>query len=284
MLSMIRIVLKKILPPIFIDIINIFRKKESNNNIQWKGDYKSWKEAMLDCSGYDSPNILEKCKVSVLKVKNGEVAYERDSVTFVDIQYSFPLLAGLQRAALENSGKLSVIDFGGSLGSSYFQNKDFLSSTKQLNWSVIEQNEFVQCGKENFEDDKISFYYSIEECLKHQTPNVIILSSVLQYLENPFKWIDTFKELDIEYIIVDRTSFVDHDNDILTVQNIPLSIYEASYPCWFFHLEKFKEKFKEKYSEIASFNSFADTNIIFIAENKKAYWKGFLFKKNKSVC
>jgi putative methyltransferase (TIGR04325 family) len=278
---MLRIVLKKVLPPIFIDLINIFRKKESNNNIQWKGDYKSWKEAMLDCSGYDSPNILEKCKVSLLKVKNGEVAYERDSVTFDEIQYSFPLLAGLQKVALEHEGKLSVLDFGGSFGSSYFQNKEFLSNIHQLKWSVIEQDKFVTCGKENFEDDKLHFYYTIEECLKEQVPNIIILSGVLQCLENPYDWIKNFKKLDIEYIVVDRTTFVENETDILTVQSVPLSIYEASYPCWFFNFENFENTFLDKYSRVAIFDSFADTSKIYLSKKKKAYWKGILFKKNK---
>ena len=32
-------------------------------------------------------NVLEKCKNALLKVKNGEAAYERDSVLFNQIQY-----------------------------------------------------------------------------------------------------------------------------------------------------------------------------------------------------
>ena len=45
-------------------------------------------------------------------MKNGEAVYERDSVLFDEIQYSWGLLAGLQKAALENDGKLCVLDFG----------------------------------------------------------------------------------------------------------------------------------------------------------------------------
>ena len=59
------------------------------------------------------------------KVKNGEAVYERDSVLFDEIQYSWGLLAGLEKAALEHDGKLCVLDFGGSLGSTYYQNKQF---------------------------------------------------------------------------------------------------------------------------------------------------------------
>jgi hypothetical protein len=37
----------------------------------------------------------------------------KSSVLFDEIQHSFPLLAGLLRAALENDGVLIVFDFGG---------------------------------------------------------------------------------------------------------------------------------------------------------------------------
>ena len=39
-------------------------------------------------SGYDSQLILDKVLTSTLKVKNGEAAYERDSVLFDEIQYA----------------------------------------------------------------------------------------------------------------------------------------------------------------------------------------------------
>ena len=123
--------LKSVIPPILISCYRkIFPKKEKIG--MWSGNYTSWQEAKANCTGYDAANILEKCKNALLKVKNGEAAYERDSVLFNQIQYSWGLLAGLQKAALENNGNLCVLDFGGSLGSTYFQNKAFLSSLKKL--------------------------------------------------------------------------------------------------------------------------------------------------------
>ena len=72
-------------------------------------------------------------------MKRGEAVYERDSVIFDHIEYSFPVLCGLLRAAVEDDGKLNVLDFGGSLGSSYYQKKGFLAVCKHLRWSIIEQ-------------------------------------------------------------------------------------------------------------------------------------------------
>src|ERR1700712_2624661 len=86
----------------------------------WSGNYNSWQEAEQQCVGYDADNILEKIKVATLKVKNGDAVYERDALLFDSIQYSWPLLANLLWIAGKKTSRLSVIDFGGSLGSSYF--------------------------------------------------------------------------------------------------------------------------------------------------------------------
>lgn len=81
---------------------------------------------MILCKGYDSHKILDKCKRATLEVVNGNAVYERDSVLFDAIQYSWGLLAGLQYAAICTNNKLNVIDFGGSLGLTYHQNSNFL--------------------------------------------------------------------------------------------------------------------------------------------------------------
>ena len=255
--------LKSVLPPI---LLNIYRKlKQRNISVKsmemevsqygWSGNYDNWEDAKKNCSGYESDNILNKVKNSLLKVKNGEAVYERDSVLFDEIQYSWGLLAGLQRAAIEYNGKLCVLDFGGSLGSSYFQNRSFLGSLKELTWCIVEQPHFVDCGKVNFENDQLCFFYTIEECMAKHKPNVLLLSGVLQYLANPYGWIECFINLNIPYIIIDRTAFIENGNNILTVQKVPPSIYEASYPAWLFNKIMFLNYFEKKYNFLCEFDS-----------------------------
>src|SRR5690606_1701818 len=106
--------------------------------------------------------------------------FERDSMLFDEVHHSFPVLAGLLRAAAENAGSLSVLDFGGSLGSSYYQCKDFLAVIRELQWSVVEQEHFVRAGREEFSTDRLNFFYSIAECVESAAPNVALLSGVLQ--------------------------------------------------------------------------------------------------------
>jgi putative methyltransferase (TIGR04325 family) len=244
--------------------------------VLFSGNYNSWNEVKEIAEGYDSAHILEKCKTSLLKVKNGEAVYERDSVLFDEIQYSWPLLAGLQRVALENKGNLCVMDFGGSLGSTYYQNKEFLNTLNKLEWCIVEQKEFVDCGKKYFEDEQLKFYYTVEKCISDHKPDVLVLSGVLQYLEKPYEWIEKFIALKIPYIIIDRTTLVKSERDILTVQNVPEGIYKASYPAWFFNIDRFIEQFKN-YATLASFDTHQGV-VIHLENGLTSTYKGYILK------
>ncbi len=268
--------IKKLLPSFVLKLFRLFLLKKENVEV-WSGNYKSWEDAKAECTGYNDELILEKCKESLLKVKNGDAVYERDSVLFDKIQYSWGLLAGLQKVAIENKGKLSVIDFGGSLGSTYYQNINFLSTT-DVSWSIIEQENFVKCGIENFQDNQLKFYYSIVDCLKVESPNVIVLSSVLQYLDKPCEWIDKFLLVGTPYIILDRTSFIESESELLTIQNVPSSIYKASYPAWFFNKKKLIERFVG-YELLAEFDNHFTND--YKVNGHRTYWRGIIFKKLK---
>jgi putative methyltransferase (TIGR04325 family) len=237
----------------------------------WHGNYGSWNDAKSVCSGYESSEILEKVKNSLLHVKAGHYAFERDSVLFSDAEFSFPLLSSLMWIAAHNNGKLKVLDFGGSLGSTYYQNKMFLDSISEVAWCIVEQPEFVKTGKEYFEDERLHFFCSIDECLKSFPVNVVLLSSVLQYLEEPYILIDQIKLRNIKYVIIDRTPFIE-GTDRITVQKANPRIYKASYPCWFFNKKKFIDKLSLDYNLVVEFDALDKANI-------RSEFKGFVFKK-----
>ena len=64
----------------------------------WFGEYKTWEGAENFSTGYDAIEIIQKVRESALKVKNDAAVYERDSFIFDEIQYSWPILAGLMFA------------------------------------------------------------------------------------------------------------------------------------------------------------------------------------------
>ncbi|MDP3444563.1 MAG: methyltransferase, TIGR04325 family, partial [Ignavibacteria bacterium] len=244
-------IVKAFTPPILVSAI----KNSSLIKSGWHGNFKTWEEAKSKTTGYDSAIILDKVRDSINRVKEGLSVYERDSVIFDTIQYSWPLLTGLMMAAARDGGKINVLDFGGSLGSTYYQNKKFLAHFNDVVWSIVEQEHFVKIGKESFENSILKFYPTITDCIKEQSPNVIVLSSVIQYLENPYHFIDSLiDETQANFILIDRTPFSTEER--IAIQTVPSSIYKASYPCRIFNLEKFKNQFSEKgYSFVEEFDA-----------------------------
>ena len=240
----------------------------------WYGNFPNWESAKKKTKGYDDGLILEKVKSSLLKVKNGDAVYERDSVLFDNVEYSWEILAGLMWIAAQNKGALNLIDFGGSLGSTYYQNKSFLDSLDSVSWNIVEQHNFVKEGIDSFENDRLKFYDSIEECITNNTQelNCILLSCVLPYIEKPFELLDEIFKYKIKYIIIDRTGFTKNGKTRLTIQKVPTKIYNASYPCWFFHEKEFTMFFeKNGYEQIACFTNQDQVNI-------PSVYKGFIYK------
>ncbi len=244
----------------------------------WFGNYKSWAEAEKLCTGYNAENILETVKNAVLKVKNGDAVYERDSVLFDKIQYSQPLIDAFKKIAQENDQLLHITDFGGSLGSSFFQNRSFLGDLRELKWSVVEQKHFVDSGKKFIEDVQLKFYYTIDEVLTVQKSQILFLSSVIQYFEKPYELIEKCLSYNFDYIIIDRTAFLESDKERITVQIVPESIYKASYPAWFFNKKKFVNAFLEKYELVREFDSKFDPREQ-LEDNIWSFRMGFVFKK-----
>lgn len=234
-----KIFLKKVLPPILLDI---YRKFISRHNNLFLGGYVNWMDAVSDSSGYSADNIFSKVLSASLAIKNCNDRYERDSVIFEGNDYPWTILGPLLWFANHNKGGLSVLDYGGALGNIYFRSLKVLGSISGLNWSVVEQEKYFEAGKEYFENDKLSFYKNIDDFFNSRSADVGLFSSSLQYLDNPYQVIQNLIKFKIKYLIIDRTPFYDGENDKVIVQKVPKNIYLGSYPMWIFSKGKF-EKF-----------------------------------------
>jgi len=255
--------IKLVCPPLIINIYKYFNERNT-----FTGNYSFWGDALKECTGYETGLIIERVKNSILKVKNGEALFERDSVIFNKEDYNFPLLSTLMYVSSIYKNELRIIDFGGSLGSTYFQCRKFLNILEYVEWSIVEQSNFVECGMEYFNEKPIDFFYSMEECLKVHKKDVLLLSSVIQYLDKPYEYLEKLFTHKIPYIIIDRTPFFDN-LDRITIQKVPCEIYNASYPAWFFNHTKFLNVVKEKYDIVFEWDSFETWNLKdTIAQNK----------------
>jgi putative methyltransferase (TIGR04325 family) len=246
---------------------------EMTEQAEFSGDYASWAEAASESTGYYANEILEKILSATLAVKTGKAVAQRDGVLLEKIPYNFPLIAMLLRAALEDGNRLDVLDFGGSLGRSYFDSRGFLQGVAAFNWSIIEQPHFVAAGRANLACSHLHFYETIEECLQERSPNVVILSGVLQYLPDTWGTLQALLDLHSRYLFVDRTQFLNSESDRLTVQHVPAWIYEASMPARLLSETKFLRSVEDSgYQVIAEFPPIDDYN----PPGADALYKGFI--------
>jgi putative methyltransferase (TIGR04325 family) len=243
--------------------------------IRFEGGFDSWEEACTYCTGYDAENILAKVLAASLQVKRGEAAFERDSVLFDEIEYEWPVVAGLLGVAVRNGGLLSVLDFGGSLGSSYFQNRELLKTLPTVRWNVVEQSHYVKAGQTYIQDEQLRFYPSIHECLTENQINVILLSSVLQYLPDPANLFLSLLAVGADSVILDRTIINHSTSDRIYVQHVPPSIYTASYPCRSLSESRLLAAASDRYQLNADFPSLCFPAL----ESIESEFKGYLLRR-----
>lgn len=261
--------IKQFIPPIVLSLLRKSRK------YGWKGDYANWQSAIQHSTGYNASNILQKVKEAILKVKAGEAVYERDSILFDRIEYSWPLLSSLMWVAAKNNNSLNVLDFGGSLGSTYFQNRKFLNELRHVEWNIVEQEDFVTTGRDCIGNETLQFFYTIDECIERKgKPDILVLSCTLPYIEKPYELIRELLNYKIPHIIIDNTFFNYEERDRMTLQKVPPSIYPASYPCWFLSYEKLKELVAGKYVIVSEHLN--DSKILL--DGNPVQYRGFLAK------
>ena len=139
-----------------------------------------------------------------------------------------------QQVAAENGNRLSVLDFGGALGSTYQLCRGGMANLRELEWSIVELPAHVICGQREFADAVLRFYPTIPDCLRERRPTVLLLSGVLQCLAEPWAFLREAASFGFDWIILDRTPFIEATRDRLTVEVVSPRIYPASYPAWFF--------------------------------------------------
>ncbi len=281
-----RAILRELCPPVIPRLVRGLRPSPGDappdGAIMFSGDYRSWEDAERASTGYADREILARTRAAMLKVRNGEAAFERDSVTFQVMEHRFPLLARLLRAAVAREGRLSVVDFGGALGGGVSsRGRGFLSVIKELRWSIVEQPAHVACGQTEFADDQVRFYLSIEDCLPRRAAEDLLLTSgVLQYLPRPYAALEDLLAHGVEHVIVDRLAFLRRNQDRLTIETVPEVIYRASYPAWFLSETTFRQTVGDAgYTLIADFDAL-DTCA---PDNERAYYKGFLLEKTRDL-
>lgn len=255
-------------------IKGVFAKK-GHEMVMFQKKIASFEIARNMCEGYEADQIFNKIKKAALEVKNGKACYERDGYLFYERDYYLQLIAILLGIYLER-GKLQVIDYGGSLGSTYFQNRDKLVPyVDELNWNIVEQKHFVEWGRKNLEDDFLKFFYSINEI---DVCNCVLFGSSLQYLENYREILSELSNRGVEYIIVDRVPV--SNESWISLEYVHEPIYEAVYPALIFE-ECGLTGLMEKLGYVLEMKWVKDVGESWQLGNKLIKEKSFFFFKRK---
>ena len=150
-----------------------------------------------------------------------------------------------------------------------------MNTLPQISWNVIEQANFVEAGQKHFQNKQLKFFKTIEDSLADNTPNVILLSSVLQYLPDPGETIDSLKGINCEVIIIDRTIVNSSNINRAYIQHVPASIYKASYPCYSLSEQWLIKKIGNNFEMPIEFPSI-DFPVLHHIDSE---FKGYIFKK-----
>lgn len=258
--------IKLITPPIFIAALRKLFRRDSIKFVT----QPTWEIAIQNSEGYDSESLIEKTKKSAMQVAKGLANYERDSVVFDEIHYSFPLLASLLFVAANNNS-LRVIDFGGSFGTTLQQNRKFFSNLRiKYDWRIVEQPLIVEIGQKEFSGNQLNFYTSIDEAVKDGF-DVIVFSGSLCYVSDPYSYLDKAISVNSQYIVFDRTPIQKGVCDTFAIQYTPASIYKASYPIRNFSHKILTEKLNSHYDLVEEWKCDLQPDINTVS-------MGFLFK------
>ena len=240
------------------------------------GPFPDWASACQVSRGYDDPAILERVLSASRAVRDGHAVYERDSFLFDTIQYAWPMLSGLLWVAAREGGRLRVMDIGGSLGSSWFQNRRFLSRLGEVNWGVVEQPAFVAAGQREFEVGPLRFFDRIDACVSAMHPDVVLLSGSLPFVEHPWAMLEELLASPARYLLIDRTPFSTRCEDDIMVEHVPPEIYPASYACRIFSESKFLSWAEPHFEVIETFDA-----LDAIPTPLPARWRGLLLARRE---
>ena len=224
--SRVRRIARDLLPPAVVRGLSA----RSSGGLVFQDGFGSWADAAAAAGGYDAQAILDQVRTATDEVVAGRSAMERDGVLFDRVELRWPVAGPLLWQAAVHHGSLRVVDFGGSLGSTYRQLSS-LTDRLDVRWAIVEQPAFVDAGA-GYADGRLSFHPTIADAVAAVSPTVALLSSVLQYLPDPHAVLADLASSGIEAIVLDRMPMTDAPADRPAVEHVPPQIYAGSYATW----------------------------------------------------
>ena len=197
----------------------------------------SFANAQAQSTGYDDEAINSQAVAAATAVIEGRGAFERDGVLFAEPDPRIPVVNALN-TAVRGMQALRVLDIGGGLGSSFWQNKDHLE-VDAIEWHIVEREELITLAR-TLPEHPVRYRSDLETALT-ESWDAIVLSSVLQYLPAPHALLRQASTSDCHTVIIDRTPMHPDGEDVASIQRVPAHIYPGSYPAWILSSPRIEE-------------------------------------------
>lgn len=243
----------------------------------FRGEYADWAAARRQASAADGAAALSRVCTAARAVRRGDAAWDRDGVTFADAWMHAPLLAALREAAHGQGGRLDLVDFGGGLGSIWWQHRSGLDGIECRSWRVVELPELAAVGTKEFTAAPLSFYSSLEAAFAPGPARVVLLSSVLPYMEDPSGLLRDIVARGFADVIIDRTPVIAGERDRIVVQHTPPELGGGSHPCRLFARRSLLAALAEQY-ELA-----AEWPVPFDQVDPAVDYRGFHFRRRSPL-
>ena len=196
---------------------------------------ESWESAVRKSSGYESVNVVEPVVTAARRVQNDSQTSSLASSRYQQIAAG--MLYCISQGRFNAGEPIRVLDVGGG-GADYFHHFQTFAPRINFDWTVLETPAMAEAMSNEFGQNlaNLRWVNSIENT--NEIYDVVLCSSVLQYVKNPVELLATLVAKS-EFLIVNRIPLVDSSEHFVAVQRIISNGKRASYPIHFFAEKKF---------------------------------------------
>ena len=196
---------------------------------------ESWESAVRKSSGYESVNVIEPIVAAARRLQS-------DSQTsFVSNSRYQQIAAGMLFSISQerfNIGEpIRVLDVGGA-GADYFYQFQKFAPQINFDWTVLETPALAEAMANEFGRNLTNLRWLDSIKNTRETYDVVLCSSVLQYVENPFELLAILVKKS-KFVIINRIPLVGSPEHFYAVQNIITNGKRSSYPVHFFSEKAF---------------------------------------------
>lgn len=247
------------------------------NSSMWSGSYPDWEAAAQACRKTSLEGQRLAYERALGEVLDGRALFERDSLLQHQPATCWPLMLALRDLQARGTPQPTVLDYGGGLGSVYFQHRPWWTSDRPVTWNVVELPEIAATGRRLVQDPQLQFFDSLDEAVRHRPPDLIVAAGIVSMVPRPEALLHALAALGAQWVFVDRVPVSQRQGQhLITRQVVPRSIYESESQFWFFDECRFLQILSSHWEIVGQ--SLSDCDDPVWVEGYHYQWRGYLLR------